>query len=92
MRVLSTSSASHAVPSLALFCERRWLARWSLFSFCDQGDSRMRAALASSAVVERHELFRERSSSVARGHIDGTPPPLGEDALRRSLVASRSAA
>ena len=63
-----------SVPSLAFFCERRWLARWPLFTFCDRRASRMRAGRAARPVVEHHQLSRIRSAGISRLDIANTSP------------------
>ncbi len=52
----------------------------------------MRAALAASAVVEHHQLFREGSFCMRQACIRGAPPPAGADARRLSPVRHSSCA
>ncbi len=75
-----------SVPSLALFCERRWRARFSPWLRSENRDRRMRAGRAARPAVEHHRLFRVGSAGVACVDVSGTPPPSGEDALRLSPV------
>ncbi len=75
------------ISSLAFFCERRWMARWSLFGLCDRCASRMRAGRAARPVVEHHRPSRVGSGRSALVNVCGTPPPSGEDALRLSPVS-----
>ena len=78
-----SSNAVSRASSLAL-CERRWPARWSLFCLCDQGDGRMRVALAASAVVEHHDLL-----SLPPPLIGGGDPARYSRWLRAKIVTGR---
>jgi len=80
LRRFISARSSCTVPSLALFCERRWLARWSLFGLCDRRDRQMRAGRASRTAVEHPQLFRVGSGPGALVDVSGTPPPRSQRA------------